>query len=77
VSEGTTIAIVSASGSVALTITALVLNFCLFNSLEEQIEVVEADLNTSFAIRRSSTNGSAAWRTTKLKGPPGFYAVST
>jgi len=43
-----TVALSTASGSVAVAITALVLNFHLFNSLELRIEVIERDLKDFF-----------------------------
>ena len=43
-----TVALITASGSVAVAITALVLNFRLFNSLERRIEVIEHDLKDFF-----------------------------
>jgi len=42
------VAVVSASGSVVVAVTALLLNFKLFNSLERRIEVIEADLKAFF-----------------------------
>ena len=42
------VAIISAAGSVAVAITALLLNFRLFNSLEHRIEVIETDLKQFF-----------------------------
>ena len=42
------VAAVSAGGSVAVAITALILNFRLFNSLERRIEVIEGDLKQFF-----------------------------
>lgn len=47
-SDTVTVAIVSAGGSVAVAITALLLNFRLFNSLERRIEVIETDLKQFF-----------------------------
>jgi hypothetical protein len=47
-SDTVTVAVVSASGSVAVAVTALFLNFRLFNSLERRIEVIESDLKTFF-----------------------------
>ena len=47
-SETVTVAVVSAGGSVAVAVTALILNFRLFNSLERRIEVIESDLKTFF-----------------------------
>jgi biopolymer transport protein ExbB/TolQ len=44
------VALVSAGGSVAVAITALLLNFRLFNSLERRIEVIESDLKTFFKM---------------------------
>jgi biopolymer transport protein ExbB/TolQ len=44
------VALVSAGGSVAVAITALLLNFRLFNSLERRIEVIETDLKTFFRM---------------------------
>ena len=43
-SDTVTVAIISASGSVVVAVTALLLNFKLFTSLERRIEVVERDL---------------------------------
>jgi hypothetical protein len=45
-SDTVTVAIVSASGSVVVSITALLLNFRLFNSLERRIERLEDSFNT-------------------------------
>ena len=39
-----TVALISSSGTLAVAITALLLNYRLFNSLERRIEVIEADL---------------------------------
>jgi len=47
-SDTVTVAMVAAGGSVAVAITALVLNFRLFNSLERRIEVIEGDLKQFF-----------------------------
>lgn len=47
-SDTVTVAIISAGGSVAVAITALILNFRLFTSLERRIEVIEADLKQFF-----------------------------
>jgi hypothetical protein len=47
-SEALSVALVSASGSVAVAVTALILNFRLFNSLERRIELIEADLKQFF-----------------------------
>jgi 3-methyladenine DNA glycosylase/8-oxoguanine DNA glycosylase len=38
------VALISGGGSVAVAITALLLNFRLFNSLERRIELIESDL---------------------------------
>jgi hypothetical protein len=46
--EALSVALVSASGSVAVAVTALILNFRLFNSLERRIELIEADLKQFF-----------------------------
>jgi hypothetical protein len=43
-SDTVIVALVSASSSVAVAVTALVLNFRLFTSLERRIEVIETDL---------------------------------
>lgn len=43
-----TVALISAGGSVVVAITALVLNFRLFNSIERRIEVIESDLKNFF-----------------------------
>jgi ABC-type transport system involved in Fe-S cluster assembly fused permease/ATPase subunit len=43
-----TVALITASGSVTVAITALVLNFRLFNSLEGRIEVIGRDLKDFF-----------------------------
>jgi len=37
------VTLISAGGSVAVAVTALVLNFRPFNSLERRIEVIESD----------------------------------
>ena len=42
------VALISAGGSVVVAITALLLNFKLFNSLERRIEVIETDLKQFF-----------------------------
>jgi len=42
------VALISAGGSVAVAVTAPVLNFRLFNSLEHRIEVIETDLKQFF-----------------------------
>jgi DNA-binding IclR family transcriptional regulator len=42
------VAIVSAGGSVAVAITALLLNFRMFTSLERRIEIIEGDLKQFF-----------------------------
>jgi hypothetical protein len=43
-----TVALITASGSVAVAITALILNFRLFNSLERRIEAIGHDLKDFF-----------------------------
>jgi hypothetical protein len=43
-----TVGLIAAGGSVAVAITALVLNFRLFNSLERRIEVIARDLKNFF-----------------------------
>lgn len=48
--ETVTVAVVSASGSVVVGITALILNFRLFNSLERRIERIEQDLKEFFRM---------------------------
>lgn len=47
-SDTVTVALVSASSSVAVAITALLLNYRLFGSLEKRIEVIEQDLKQFF-----------------------------
>jgi hypothetical protein len=47
-SDTVTVALVSASGSVVIGITALLLNFRLFGSLEKRMEVIEGDLKQFF-----------------------------
>lgn len=47
-SDTVTVAMISASGSVVVAITALLLNYRLFNSLERRIEVIERDLKEFF-----------------------------
>jgi hypothetical protein len=47
-SDTGTVALISAGGSVVIAITALVLNFRLFNSLERRIEIIKADLKQFF-----------------------------
>lgn len=42
-SDTVTVALISASGSVAVAITALMLNYRLFNSLERRIAQLEQD----------------------------------
>jgi hypothetical protein len=46
VSDTVIVALISSGGSVAIGITALALNFRLFNSLERRIERVEDKLDT-------------------------------
>jgi len=48
VNETIVVALISTSGSVAVAVTALLLTFRLFNSLERRIEVIEADLKSFF-----------------------------
>lgn len=43
-SDTAMVALISSSGSVAVAVAALFLNFRLFNSLERRIEVIGADL---------------------------------
>jgi len=45
-----TIALITASGSAAVAITALILNFRLFNSLERRIEAIGHDLKDFFRM---------------------------
>jgi precorrin-3B methylase len=47
-SDTVTVALISTGDSVITAITALVLNFRLFNSLERRIEVIERDLKDFF-----------------------------
>ena len=47
-SDTVTVALISAGGAVVTAITALILNFRLFNSLERRIEVIERDLKDFF-----------------------------
>jgi hypothetical protein len=47
-SDTVTVALISAGGSAAVAVTALILNFRLFNSLERRIEVVGSDLKQFF-----------------------------
>jgi len=47
-SDTVLVALISASGSVAVAVTALALNFRLFNSLERRIELIESDLKQFF-----------------------------
>lgn len=47
-SDTVTVALISAGGSVAVAVTALILNFRLFNSLERRIELIESDLKQFF-----------------------------
>ena len=47
-SDTIAVALISAGGSVAIAITALILNFRLFNSLERRIETIEGDLKNFF-----------------------------
>ena len=47
-SDTVTVALVSTGGSVAVAVTALILNFRLFNSLERRIEIIESDLKQFF-----------------------------
>jgi hypothetical protein len=48
VTETVIVALISASGSVAVAVTALALNFRLFHSLERRIEVIESDLKNFY-----------------------------
>jgi pilus assembly protein TadC len=43
-----TVAVITAAAPVAVAITALILNFRLFNSLERRIEVIARDLKDFF-----------------------------
>lgn len=43
-SDTVLVAIISASGSVIVAITALILSYRLYDSLEQRIAVIEADL---------------------------------
>jgi len=47
-SDTVTVAIISASGSVVIAVTALVLNFRLFSSLERRLQVIETVLKRFF-----------------------------
>jgi hypothetical protein len=47
-SETVPVAAITASGSVAVAGTALILNFRLFGSLERRIEVIESDLKNFY-----------------------------
>lgn len=47
-SDTVTVALISAGGSVAVAVTALILNFHLFHSLEWRIELIEQDLKQFF-----------------------------
>lgn len=49
-SDQLAIAIVGAAGSTLVSITALLLNFRLFGSLERRLEIVEQDLKQFFKI---------------------------
>ena len=42
------VALITASGSVAVAVTALILNFRLFGSIERRIEVIESDLKNFY-----------------------------
>ena len=65
-SDTVTVAMVSAGGSVAVAVTALILNFRLFNSLERRIEVIEHDLKEFF-----KTLGDQDKRITRLEDRKG------
>jgi hypothetical protein len=41
-------ALITAAGSVAVAVTALILNFRLFNSLERRMEIIESGLKNFF-----------------------------
>ena len=43
-SDTIVVAMISSGGSVIVAVTALLLNFRMFNSLERRIEVIESDL---------------------------------
>ncbi|MGA2736557.1 MAG: hypothetical protein ABSG65_03800 [Bryobacteraceae bacterium] len=47
-SDTATVASISSGGSVSVAITALILSFRMFNSLERRIEVIERDLKDFF-----------------------------
>ena len=47
-SDTVIVALISAGGSVITAVTALILSFRLFNSLERPIEVIERDLKDFF-----------------------------
>ncbi len=49
-SDTVTVALISSSGTLAVAITALLLNYRLFNSLERRIEIIEADLKQFFRL---------------------------
>ena len=49
-SDTVQVAIISAAGSVATAITALILAYRLFDSLERRIAVIEADLKQFFQM---------------------------
>jgi len=47
-SDTVLVAIITASSSFGTAVTALVLNYRLFNSLERRIEIIESDLKQFF-----------------------------
>jgi hypothetical protein len=49
-SDTVTVALISSGGSVSVAITALILSFRMFNSLERRIEVIERDLKDFFRM---------------------------
>lgn len=44
------VALISSSSAVLVSVTALILNYRLFNSLERRIEVIEKDLKEFFKL---------------------------
>jgi len=50
VTDTVIVALISSSSAVLVSVTALILNYRLFNSLERRIEVIEKDLKEFFKL---------------------------
>ncbi len=53
ISDTVLVASISTGGSVAVAITALILTFRLFSSLERRIEIIESDIKQFFSRGRA------------------------